>query len=151
MKRRLRLFLLMVIGLLLIGGCREKEELMSHDVVNALEGVTMVFEEGTVSSEKGTVLFVNETATEYTYGEYFELEWKKDGDWVQVPTVLKSYGFNDIGYTLQPFESAAQIIEWEWLYGVLESGEYRLVKEILERNEAGNPKTHMLAAEFEVE
>ena len=39
-------------------------------------------------------------------------------------------------------------INWEWLYGELENGEYRLVKDT---SEAGEEPTHYITTEFIIE
>jgi hypothetical protein len=39
-------------------------------------------------------------------------------------------------------------VDWEWIYGSLEKGEFRIVKDILDSNGVGGYETYYLAAEF---
>ena len=67
------------------------------------------------------------------------LEKKIKGDWYQVPTIIDEYGFNDIGYDLTPSSEAQEFkIDWDWLYGKLDPGEYRLIKNILDFRGTGH-------------
>lgn len=127
------------------------EPTMYNDV-NTFDEVTMMVKEGTVSSTELTVRLQNNSDKEVLYGEGFALEKKIDEQWVQVPDVLNgNYGFNDIGYTLASSDMKEWTVDWEWLYGSLDPGEYRFVKEVLDFREAGDYDTHVLTAEYAVE
>jgi len=41
-------------------------------------------------------------------------------------------------------------IEWDWLYGSLDTGEYRIVKNILDFRSTGDYDQYKLAAEFTI-
>lgn len=158
MKDSLRFLVITTIGCLLLAGCSNRPaeqetnwEPTPYDTVNNFEGVTLDFKEGTVSEAGGTVIWKNDTDREYTYGKSFVMEKKVDGNWRQVPVIEKNYGFEDIGYILNASDRQEQIIEWEWLYGVLAEGEYRLVKDIYDVSEPGDSKQYNLAAEFVLE
>jgi hypothetical protein len=43
------------------------------------------------------------------------------------------------------------MVDWEWLYGNLDNGEYRIVKNVLDFKAPGDFDTHYLAAEFRVD
>ena len=65
---------------------------------------------------------------ELIYGEGYHLEVLNGDIWEDVPTIIEDWGFNSIGYTL-PAEGEAEIeTNWEWLYGKLSPGTYRITK-----------------------
>ncbi len=152
----------MVIGFTLLSGCQSDNSNQSikttdwkptiYETVNNLDGVTMIAKEGTVSSTGMTVIFENNSDKQCTYGEYFLLEKKIEGKWYQVPVVLDgNYGFIDIGYGLASSDVSEWDVDWSWLYGNLDNGEYRIVKDILDFRKAGDFDTYHLTVEFTVD
>lgn len=176
MKRYPGYLICMVIGLVLIAGCGDDASRTSsrgtekntgetsssspaeinelkptmYQVVNDLNGVVMTIKKETVSSTGLTVVFENSSSKQCIYGEYFCLEKNIDGGWYQVPIVIDNYGFDDIGYELAAGDNREWTVEWDWLYGSLKSGEYRLVKDVLDFRNTGEYDTYYLAAKFTV-
>ena len=175
MKKYLFLLTLVFASLVLLGGCGNFGNISSaakgqnnvvgaaprqlveatdwepttFETVNKIDGVTMTVKEGTASATGLTVTFENSSSNEYLYSEYFWLEKKIDGKWYQVPIVFEgNYGFNDIGYILAAEGSGEWTVDWEWLYGSLGSGQYRIVKDVLVSTDSGEYDTYYLAAEF---
>ncbi|MGM8216599.1 immunoglobulin-like domain-containing protein [Bacillaceae bacterium W0354] len=112
----------------------------------------MTVVEGTVSPTGLTVLIEINSDKQCIYGEYFMLEKKIEGEWYQVPIEFEdNYGFNDIGYELNPSDIGEWIVDWDWLYGSLDPGEYRIVKDISDFREPGDYDKYNLAAEFTVD
>lgn len=147
MKKNLYMFALLATWLAPLASCSTT----SYETVNSFAaGVTMVVAEGTVSSTGLTVTFVNKSNRNGVYGEYFVLEKKSNGRWDQVPTVINNYGFTDIGYPLPPGSRRDWSADWSWLYGSLDRGEYRIVKEILDFKGTGDFTKHYLSAEFTI-
>lgn len=104
-----------------------------------------------ISSTGATLVFSqydeNALAGELIYGDDFELEQLRDGEWESVP-VEGDYGFNDIAYTIAPGERTERELDWEWLYGELAPGEYRIGKSILYPGDGGDYSTSMIYARF---
>lgn len=122
-----------------------------YKTVNDLDGVMMIVKKGTVTSSGLTVLFENNSGKQCTYGEYFSLEKKIEGRWYQVPVAIEGeYAFNDIGYSLDSSKVSEWAVDWNWLYGSLVTGEYRIVKYILDFRKAGDYDEYYLAAEFTI-
>ncbi|PPA70746.1 immunoglobulin-like domain-containing protein [Jeotgalibacillus proteolyticus] len=120
-----------------------------YETVNNFDGVTMNVKEGTVSSTGLTIVFENSSDKQGTYGEHFSLEETIEGSWYKVPDIVDGdYAFTDIGFGFGPSAKSEWTVEWEWLYGGLEAGEYRIVKDVLDFREAGDYDTYYLAAEF---
>ena len=85
---------------------------------------------------------------ELTYGEGYQLEKFNGNDWDEVPQIIDNGAFNDIGYIL-PSEGEAEIeINWEWLYGRLSPGRYRITKTIVDVRKVGNNPLYSLTSEF---
>src|SRR5690625_3968932 len=156
MKKILHLILFLVSALLVAcsnGNSAEIKDWEStqYDTVNNFDGVSMTVQEGGISPTELTVIFENNSNKQAVYGEYFSLEKAFEGDWYQVPTIIDEYGFNDIGYELAPSENEAFVIDWDWLYGSLDNGEYRIVKDILDFRDTGDSDKYYLAAQFTIE
>ncbi|MBR2123038.1 MAG: hypothetical protein IJ930_08990 [Lachnospiraceae bacterium] len=67
---------------------------------------------------------------ELIYGEDFALE-KQDGEFYkELPPVIDNAAFNDIGYTILPDTDNDWAVNWKWLYGEIEPGEYRIRKSV---------------------
>ena len=135
-----------------VGCSNEKEGVpTSHEVVNNLEDVKMRLKEGTMSSTGMTVVLENKTDKQITYGDPYTLEKNMYGKWLEVVDILDgNYGFNDIGYGIEPFSTSEWEVDWEWLYGKLDKGKYRLVKYVLDFRQARDFDRYYLAVEFEI-
>lgn len=177
MRKHLCLFICMATCLTLLAGCKvndnsisavnaenaiiEKASSQSADAtdwkpttfetVNNFDGVTMTVKKRTASATKLTVVLENNSSSQCTYGEYFELEKKINEIWYQVPVTIEgNYGFNSIGYDLSSGDDREWAVDWNWLYGSLDAGEYRIVKDILDFRGTGDYDTYFLSAEFTI-
>ena len=102
-------------------------------------GATLVFNQYDVKAPKGELI----------YGEDYVIEVLKDGKWEEAPiTVEGDYAFYDIGYNIPCEDITEREIDWEWLYGELAPGEYRIGKGVLDLIESGNFDEYMLYAHF---
>lgn len=162
MKRYKCILFCIVISLISLSGCGSEDydqsvgatnwEPSAYEIDNNLDGVTMGIKEGTVSTTKLTVIFENNSEKDFIFGEQFLLEKNIMGSWYQVPVILDdNYGFIDIGYDLAPLDITEWTVDWGWLYGNLDTGEYRIVKEILDFRETGDYDKYILTAEFKVD
>lgn len=71
-------------------------------------------------------------------GEAYYLVKIKNKSGRLVSTVIKDYGFDAIAYIIPLNADTEFNVNWEWLYGELEPGTYRLVKGFTELRENGN-------------
>ena len=110
MKRYLYLIFIMVLSLIFISGCAETTdwEPTEYENVNNIDDVSMTVKEGTVSPTGLTVVLENNSDVELIYSEDFLLEKNINGKWYEVPVIVESYGFDDIGYIL----ASGEIGEW---------------------------------------
>ena len=81
-------------------------------------------------TDVGATVIIKDTNKEpYVYGEWYCIE-KKSGDrWIKIPTVISEYGFNELGYLVNDDGEVKFNVNWEWLYGKLPQGDYRILKE----------------------
>lgn len=102
-------------------------------------GTTIIFNQHYAdSSEKGLI-----------YGDDFVMEQKVNGNWEEVPVVVEGdYGFHDIAYIIKNGDITESELDWEWLYGELEPGEYRIKKSVLDTVESGKNDKYVVCAYF---
>ncbi len=117
---------------------------------NNLEGVSMLVSD--VTADGCTVVFQNDSGEELTFGEDYCLERldAETSEWRYVRIVLEGdYSFNSIGYPVADCESRDWTVNWNWLYGSLEPGTYRIVKSVSLSGAAGYTG-YTMSQEFEV-
>ena len=85
-----------------------------------------------------------------TCGTDYRLLVSEDGKWKNVPTVIEEYGWDDMGYRITDEKAAEFILSWEWLYGTLPAGNYRLAKEFSDHRGPGDYDKAMYWVEFEI-
>lgn len=74
---------------------------------------------------------------EFIYGEEYKLEKLEGTSLTAVPMVVEDAAFNDVGYTIPLQGESEQKIDWEWLYGKLAPGTYRISKTVLKADKSG--------------
>ncbi|HOA79706.1 MAG TPA: hypothetical protein PKK61_01395 [Defluviitaleaceae bacterium] len=172
MKRYFSLMIFMILAFILLSGCEisksidpikkeddtgvnneldegAKWEASIHETVNNLNGVSMTVKEGTLSSKSLTLILENNSDKDCIFSSDFILEKKVNKRWYQVPVILDSdYGFEDIAYELSSSSVRQWPVDWNWLYGNLDAGEYRIIKSILNSKDTGDFDNYYLAAEF---
>ena len=75
----------------------------------------------------------------------------RDGVWQEVPEIIDNAGWNSLAYIITKEETTEFEYSWEWLYGKLPAGTYRLTKGFMDVRETGNYDTAVYWAEFVVE
>ena len=83
-----------------------------------------------ISLTGATIIIKDTNKTPYTYGQWYKIEKEINGKWYEVKTVIKDYGFNEIGYLPDENNEVKFVINWEWLYGELPLGSYRILKQV---------------------
>ena len=111
-----------IVGLLV--GCSKGSNYKPVQV----ENVSISIED--VSSTGGIVIIKDTNEEPYTYGEWYKIEKNSNGKWIEVDTVISDYGFNEIAYLTNEDGEVRFAIDWQWLYGELSPGNYRLLKEV---------------------
>ncbi|MCI8801185.1 MAG: hypothetical protein HFH88_15435 [Lachnospiraceae bacterium] len=91
-----------------------------------------------------------EAATgELQCGDDFVLQQMENGQWEEVPVVVEgNYGFHAIAYPIPAGETKEQQLNWEWLYGQLAPGEYRIGKGVGDFRASGDFDEYTIYAQF---
>lgn len=112
----------------ILTGCAEQPVPSTKIQQTQVENVTIQISD---ISPSGATLVITDTNPEpYVYGEWFKLQKELSGQWQDVPTVIDNYGFHEIGYLPNDKGEVTFVINWEWLYGKLPAGTYRIFKEV---------------------
>lgn len=115
--------------------------------LNNAKGVSMTIKEGTLTKTGATIIIKDISNKNNTFGEEYRIDKYENNEWKELDVVVKgNYGWNDIGYHVGKNNKLELTIDWEWLYGKLESGKYRLVKNSLDTKN----KKHTFSVEFEI-
>ena len=115
---------------------------------NDLNEVTMTIKEGTLTNVGATVIITDRSSRNNMYGEPYRIDQYVDNEWKELDVVIEgNYAFTSIGYTVDETNKLELKIDWEWLYGKLKPGKYRIVKDT---SYPGEGTSHYLTAEFEI-
>lgn len=87
---------------------------------------------------------------ELTCGTDYHLIVLEDGVWKDVPTVIEEYAWNSLAYHFPEGQDTEFDYTWEWLYGTLPVGTYRLTKGFMDFRGAGDYDTAVYWVEFEI-
>ncbi len=114
--------------------------------IDDLEGVSISIKKGTLTKSGATIIITDTSNRDNVYGECYFIEKKDNNSWIKlIPqnTML----FNYIGYRVDNDNRLELKIDWEYHYGKLEDGRYRIVKSTSEIGEATN---HFITVEFTI-
>jgi len=88
---------------------------------------------------------------ELIYGEDYTLEKLEGEKWVAVPMIIDNGVFTDIGYSIPKNGEAEVETNWEWLYGKLGPGTYKITKTVLDSgagSEGDSLNRYTMSAQF---
>ena len=83
-----------------------------------------------ISDGIATLVIHNYSGHEIGYSEHFSLQKEVGGQWYILPVEMAGYGFNDVAYLLEDGASVEVTADLN-IYGDLEDGSYRIVKDDL--------------------
>ena len=84
-------------------------------------------------------------------GKYYCLSVWRAGSWRTVMPVIENYGWNDLAHWIVKDADTEFKIDWEWLYGELEPGTYRLVKDFMDFRKTADYDKALYWVEFVIE
>ena len=124
MKKRI-VFLL---ALFILTGCAEQPAQPAQIQQTQVENVTIQISD---ISPSGATLVITDTNPEpYLYGEWYKIQRLTDGQWQDLPHVIDNAAFIAMGYLPDENGEVKFTINWEWRYGTLPAGTYRIFKEV---------------------
>ena len=134
MKKRLKTILIVIGIVILLLSILAISTMSYFETLNESEyNITEVENVSTsitdISQTGATIIIKDTNVIKYTYGEWYKMEKEMDGVWYELPTKIKEYGFDSKGYNVDEKNEVKFDINWEWLYGKLPTGSYRIIKE----------------------
>ena len=151
MKKTILTILLCGIMVLVMAGCeKQKNEFDIGDKSNikiSRNDVIMTIKEGTLTNKSATLVLTNNSDNNFQYGNPYEIEIKKDGEWHKINDELY---FNLLLFQLSAKESKEIELDWENGYGKLAKGTYRIIKEIDYEYKEEKYETYNVAVEFTI-
>lgn len=83
-------------------------------------------------------------------GSWYVVEnWTQENGWKEMPYVIDGeIGWEAIAWMIPMDDTVEWGVNWEWLYGELPSGKYRIGKEITDFREAGDYDKAVYFVEF---
>lgn len=104
------------------------EMIESEYTVTVVDGVSISIMDVT---NKGAMVVIKDiNKNPYVYGEWYQIEELREGKWYSVNTIIDNYGFNEMGYLVNDDNEVKFSVDWEWLYGELSNGNYRMLKQV---------------------
>lgn len=147
------IFTVLLCGLMVLGitGCGNKNKFdigNKSDIQISEQDVSLTIKDGTLKNTGATLVLTNNSDKNYYYGNPYEIEIKKDGEWHKINVELN---FTLPAFSLKAKESKEIELDWENGYGKLATGTYRIIKSIDYEKEEGNYETFDVAVEFTIE
>lgn len=85
------------------------------------------------------------------YGSDYTLEVEQDGAWQSVPDIVDgNFVWNGMAYLVTMEGQREETMDWEWLFGPLSPGHYRLSKEFIDFRDTGDYDTQVYQVEFDI-
>ena len=151
MKKTILTILLCGVMVLGMTGCgKQKNEFdigNKSDIKISQNDVIMTIKEGTLTNKSATLVLTNNSDKNFQYGNTYEIEIKKDGEWHKINVELN---FDMPAFQLLSKESKEIELDWENEYGKLAKGTYRIIKGIDYEYEEGKYETFNVAIEFTI-
>ncbi len=145
---------LFICGVMFFGitGCgRRKNEFSVGEKSNlkiSQEDVSLMIKNGTLKKTSATLILKNNSSKNFSYGNPYEIEIMKDGEWHKIDVQLN---FTLPSFELKAGESKEIEMNWENGYGKLAQGMYRIIKDIDYEYEEGKYENFNVAVEFTIE
>lgn len=139
----------MVLGLAGCGNSKNEFEIGNKsDIKLSQNDVTMSIKDKTLTNTGATLVLTNNSDKIFQYGNPYEIEIKKDGEWHKINVELN---FNLQAFYLKSNESKEIKLNWKQEYGKLAEGTYRIVKDFDYEKEKGVFEKFNVAVEFTIE
>ena len=144
---------ILLCGVLVLGmtGCKKQKNEFDignkSDINVSQNDVIMTIKEGTLTNKSATLVLTNHSDKNFQYGNPYEIEIKKDGEWHKINAELD---FDMPAFQLSAKESKEIELDWENGYGKLAKGTYRIIKEIDYEYKEGKYETSNIAVEFTI-
>lgn len=125
-----KIFFILFCGIIVLGltSCGIKTTIKETAELNEADGVSMTIKKGTLTRKSANVVISDTNGKEANiYGSEFRVDKKENEEWKEVDIVHNGY-FTDMAYYVDDEGKIEFVCDWEYMYGELENGEYRIVK-----------------------
>lgn len=122
---------------------------LTEDMLNSDE-LGLSVEDFGITRDGAKLIINNGSDKPIMYGESYRLRTKTDNEWKGAESIIDDWAFKDIGYIIPPHEMNYLEVDWSWLYGSLENGEYKLIKIFMEEQDDGSYENYQLEVEFKI-
>lgn len=111
--------------------------------------VSLEIKEETLTNTGATFVMKNNTKDLYSYGTSYYIEIESDAKWNKLEPI-NNVDFHLIGYNLKGSSEVEIKVDWEYHYGKLKPGKYRLVKDVFKNSDIpiGESQIKYISAEF---
>lgn len=151
MKKTILTILICSIMVLGLTGCgKSKNELdigSKSNIKISQNDVIMTIKEGTLTNKSATLVLTNNSDKNFQYGNTYEIEIKKDGEWHKINVELN---FDMPAFPLSSKESKEIELNWENGYGKLAKVTCRIIKGINYEYEEEKYEAFNVAIEFTI-
>ena len=150
-KNKIVLFSIIVFMIAIITGCGKKPAGKVSDYKITKDKVLISAKKDTVTNTGLTLVMENKTDEKFNYGEEYHLEKKYKNKWYIVEPI-NDVIFTLMAYEVEPNQTKEIKFDWEYRYGNLTKGKYRLVKYMYKLKDApiDDSKKEAIAAEFNI-
>lgn len=153
MRKMAMIIFLCIISILIITGCTSEVQSNIGDISNIEiynNDIMFYVKDDTLSNSGATFLIENNSDTILGYGESYHLEKYHNDSWHFLNTITDAT-FNVPLWSLNHDENTEITINWENFYGILDSGNYRIVKDVSFVDKEGTLENFYIGVEFTIE
>ena len=133
--KKVLLIIIILLTFITVTGCKNNKSAEKSPYKVTSDKITMEIKQGTLKNSSATIIMTNNTDEEYTYGEPYHLEIKENDTWY-ILEPKEDLFFIMPAYSLKNGESVEKEYNWEYGYGNLKVGTYRLVTEFTKETES---------------
>lgn len=130
---------------------KENWEKTQIETLSDSADVSMEIAEGSITPTGFTIIFENNSDKSIIFEDDFIIETRVEEEWYQLPMLISDYDFSSVGCKMPYKQSKELSADWKNLYGDLERGEYRILKEVTDLSEPNNYNKECLAVEFKID
>jgi hypothetical protein len=130
------------------------EDLDNGAELNELERVRMDIIDGTLTNTGCKIKLTDFSGNKYIYGDSFRLDVYKDDKWENLKEICDNCAWDLMAYGPDKYGHLIMNINWEKLYGKLDKGRYRIVKDALRKDEECSEKEckrYYISVEFNID
>src|SRR5574344_30594 len=122
---------ILLCGVMVLGitGCGSNKKVEEKFRPTEITGISMAIKEGTLTEKGATVIIKDTNGKEtYVYGTEFRIDKKENNNWIKPKETGNNCVSPEVAYYVDDDGFLEFEPSWECMYGKLEKGTYRLVK-----------------------